>query len=111
MKISLFLGIWAFILTFSFSISPSFDSTFILNYEKMFLMIIYPVLLFLTGSVIYKYIRKLTLPLLFITTFTCFFLGGQEYSYLIYLLPLYLIMYLSGYFSAGWYAKNILAES
>lgn len=111
MKISLFLGIWAFILTFSFSVSPNFDSSLINNYEQIFLMITYPVLLFLTGSIIYKYIGKLTLPLLLITSFTCLFLGGQEYSYLIYLLPLYLIMYVSGYFSAGWYAKNILAKS
>jgi len=111
MKISLFLGIWAFILTFSISISNNFDSSFINDYEVMFLKITYPVLLFLIGSIIFKYVRKLTLPLLLITSFTCLFLVGQEYSYLIYLLPLYLLMYLSGYFSAGWYAKNILSES
>jgi hypothetical protein len=111
MKISLFLGIWAFILVFSFSISHNFESSFIDNYEVLFLKITYPVLLFLIGSVIFKYVKRLTLPLLLITSFTCLYLVGQEYSYLFYLLPLYLIMYLCGYFSAGWYAKNIQAES
>jgi len=110
MKISLFLGIWAFILTFSYSISHNFDSSLINDYEVVFLKTTYPVLLFLVGSIVFKYIRKLMLPMLLITSFTCLFLVGQEYSHLLYLLPLYLIMYISGYYSAGWYAKNILAQ-
>jgi len=110
MKISLFLGIWAFIITFSFSLSNNFDNSFIGGYEMIFLKITYPVLLFLIGSIIFKYIKRLTLPLLIITSFTCLILVGQEYSYLTYLLPVYLGMYLAGYFGAGWYAKNILNQ-
>jgi len=110
MKISLFLGIWAFIIGFSFSLSNTFDNSFNNGYEMIFLKITYPVLLFFIGSVIYKYIKKLILPLLIITSFTCLILVGKEYAYLTYLLPLYLLMYLGGYFGAGWYERNILTQ-
>jgi len=110
MKISLFLGIWAFIIGFSFSLSNTFENSFINGYELIFLKITYPVLLFFLGSAIYKYVKRLTLPLLIITSFTCLILVGHEYSYLTYLLPLYLVMYLGGYYGAGWYAKYILTD-
>ncbi|KEO74174.1 hypothetical protein EL17_08530 [Anditalea andensis] len=79
--------------------------------EELFIKIIFPVLLFLAGSVIFKYVKQVTIPLLLIATFTCFFLIGQGNYVMVYLVPLYLLMYIGGYHSAGWYAKNILTKS
>jgi hypothetical protein len=111
LKITLFLGIWLFIVGFSFNIGGNLDHFEVINYETFFLKITYPVLLFLFGSIIFKYFQTLTTPLLFITIITCFFLMGKEYSNMIYLLPFYLVMYLGGYFGADWYRKNIQIDA
>ncbi|WP_143961435.1 hypothetical protein [Litoribacter populi] len=106
-KISLFLAVWTFIIVFSFKIAGSFDPIYIHGYETFFLKMTYPVLLFLVGAGIFKYLKLLTTPLLVITTITCFYFVGQEYANMIYLLPVYLLMYCGGYFGADWYEKNI----
>ncbi|MBS9525190.1 hypothetical protein KIH41_10335 [Litoribacter ruber] len=106
-KISLFLAVWTFIIVFSLNIAGTFDPIHIAGYETFFLKMTYPVLLFLVGAGIFKYFKILTPPLLVITTITCFFFVGKEYSNMIYLLPVYLLMYLGGYFGADWYEKNI----
>lgn len=111
MKISLFLGMWLFIISFSFQIANDLDHDFVSGYELFFLKITYPVLLFLGGCVIYKYIKNLVVPLLLITSFTCLVLVGPQYADLFYLLPIYLTMYLGGYYSAVWYAKYILLKN
>jgi len=108
-KISLFLGIWVFIIGFSFHMTNEFGQIELFNYDTFFLKHTYPVLLFLCGSVISKYLKALTTPLLVITSLTCFIFVGRENADLIYLLPFYLIMYLGGYFGANWYQKNIQA--
>jgi hypothetical protein len=109
-KITLFLGIWVFIIGFSFHSASEFGHLDFLASDTFFLKHTYPVLLFLSGSIIYKYIKMLTSPLLVITSITCFIFVGKENAELIYLLPFYLVMYLGGYFGANWYQKNIQTD-